>query len=61
MPDSHLGGDSAYTHKKRGSVLTSQMFLLNFIHSNEEKMDTHPITGRLCISWKKLMTEIKTP
>lgn len=34
----HLGGDSAHTEK--WPVVTSQMFLLNFIHTNRRKTDT---------------------
>jgi len=33
----HLGGDSA--HAEKGPLLTSQMFLFKFIHTNETKMD----------------------
>lgn len=56
----YLGGDSGHTAKR--PVVTSQMFLLHFTHTNDRKMHTlvllqeeHVLGGEV------LTTELKTP
>lgn len=46
----HLGGDSDHTEK--WPVVTSQMLLLNFTHTNDRKTHTPVLfTGRTCTGW----------
>lgn len=56
----YVGGDSAHTEK--WPVVMAQMFLLNFIHTNEIKTDTLVLLQEeYGLGREALTTELKTP